>query len=197
MKKFVAIPLVAVMLAALAAPALAEEGSENVNTSSGTPTQISVQGKYDPTTAATTVYSVDIKWGNMKAIYAPDRTKEWNPETLTFTDIEGAHNPWTWDRTTSSNGLEPNQVAITNKSSTNITCNLSFSSELSGVNGEIVGKTGESQDTFTILSATGETGTIAEKLAKTTASGFLKLSGSLSSDQDDFKEIGTIAVTIQ
>ena len=62
MKKFVAIPLVAVMLTALAVPVLAEENTGKLTTTTE-PTQIDVFGKRDTdTTGAGTVYSVDIKW---------------------------------------------------------------------------------------------------------------------------------------
>ena len=68
MKKFVAIPLVAVMLAALAVPVLAE-GNSATATESTQPTPITIQGKYDGEKGTATVFSVDIKWGSMRAIY--------------------------------------------------------------------------------------------------------------------------------
>ena len=87
MKKFVAIPLVAVMLTALAVPVLAEENTGKLTTTTE-PTQIDVFGKRDTdTTGAGTVYSVDIKWGNMHAIYQAERTRTWNPETLEVTEL--------------------------------------------------------------------------------------------------------------
>ena len=199
MKKFVAIPLVAVMLAALAVPVLAE-GNTGTLTIPTELQNIEVQGKYDDTTGAITTFSVDIKWGNMKAIYAPNRTKEWDSDNLTFKDvsISSEANPWTWDRTTSSNGVEPNEISITNKSSTDITCKLEFQSdpEVSGVNGTILNKNGDTQDTFSIISAGNLFGDINTKLQKVTMSGFLQLSGELNTAQNEFQKIGTILVTL-
>lgn len=202
MKKFIAIPLVAVMLAALAVPVLAEENTGKLTTTTE-PTQIDVEGKYvDTTGAATNVYSVDIKWGSMKAIYAPGRKKEWDPEQLTFTDIGGTPNPWTWDRTTSSNGLEPNQVAITNKSSASITCDLTFNhdSNFQNITGTITRDQAgtDTKSSFTITSAANMSDkTLTDKLAAVTSSGYLQLSGTLTSDQYDFQKIGTILVTLK
>ena len=199
MRRLFVIPLVGVMLAALAVPVLAEE-----NENSGTLTipteskEIEVLGKYEETTGAITMFSVDIKWGNMKAIYAPQRTKEWDPDTLTFNDIEGSTNPWTWDRTTSSNGVEPNEISITNKSSTSITCKLQFQKdpEASEVNGTILNKSGDEQEDFNIISAEKLTGNRDEKLPQITTSGFLQLSGQLNSSQSNFQKIGSILVTL-
>lgn len=201
MKKFIAIPLVAVMLTALAVPVLAEENTGKLTTTTE-PTQIDVEGKYvDTTGAATDVYSVDIKWGSMKAIYAPGRKKEWDPEKLTFTDIGGTPNPWTWDRTTSSNGLEPNQVAITNKSSASITCDLKFDhdSNFENITGTITSDQAgtDIKSSFIIRSAANITGSQMEKLEAVTSSGYLQLSGTLTSNQSDFQKIGTILVTLK
>lgn len=199
MKRLFVIPLVGVMLAALAVPVLAEGNTGTLTT----PTEsqnIEVQGRYDDTTGAITTFSVDIKWGNMKAIYAPNRTKEWDSDTLTFKDVSASNatNPWTWDRTTSSNGVEPNEISIINKSSTDITCKFEFQSdpEVSGVNGTILSKNGDTQDTFTIISAENLSGDKNTKLQQVTMSGFLQLSGKLNPAQTSFQKIGTILVTL-
>ena len=156
MKRLFVIPLVGVMLAALAVPVLAE-GNTGTLTIPTESQNIEVQGRYDDTTGAITTFSVDIKWGNMNAIYAPNRTKEWDSDTLTFKDVSASNatNPWTWDRTTSSNGVEPNEISITNKSSTNITCTLQFqkNSEFPKVDGTILNKSGTEQEEFSITSA--------------------------------------------
>lgn len=199
MRRLFVIPLVGVMLAALAVPVLAE-GNTGTLTIPTESQNIEVQGKYDDTTGAITTFSVDIKWGNMNAIYAPNRTKEWDSDTLTFKDVSASNatNPWTWDRTTSSNGVEPNEISITNKSSTDITCKLEFQSdpEVSGVNGTILNKNGDTQDTFSIISAEKLFGDINTKLQKVTMSGFLQLSGELNTAQNEFQKIGTILVTL-
>lgn len=199
MRRLFVIPLVGVMLAILAVPVLAEENSGTLTIPTESK-EIEVLGKYDETTGSITMFSVDIKWGNMKAIYAPKRTKEWDSDTLTFKDVSAssATNPWTWDRTTSSNGVEPNEISITNKSSTNITCTFQFqkNSEFPGVNGKILNENGETQDTFSIISAGNLSGDVNTKLQKVTMSGFLQLSGELNTAQNEFQKIGTILVTL-
>ena len=96
-KRVLAIPLAGVMLAALAVPALAEENSGILMYSTDT-TAIPIQGKYDETKDALIVFSVDIKWGNMKAVYAPNRTEIWNPDTLEVSTVaSGGDNAWTWE----------------------------------------------------------------------------------------------------
>ena len=199
MRRLFVIPLVGVMLAALAVPVLAEENSGTLTI----PTElkeIEVLGKYDDTTGAITTFSVDIKWGNMKAIYAPHRTKEWDSDNLTFKDVSASSetNPWTWDRTTSSNGVEPNEISIINKSSTNITCTLQFQSdpEVPGVNGTILNTGGTEQKEFSINSAWNLPDDKNTKLQQVTMSGFLQLSGELNPDQTSFQKIGTILVTL-
>lgn len=199
MRRLFVIPLVGVMLAILAVPVLAE-GNTGTLTIPTESQNIEVQGRYDDTTGAITTFSVDIKWGNMKAIYAPHRTKEWDSDNLTFKDVSASNatNPWTWDRTTSSNGVEPNEISIINKSSTDITCKLEFQSDLevSGVNGTILNKNGDTQDTFTIISAENLPGDKNTKLQQVTTSGFLQLSGKLNPAQTSFQKIGTILVTL-
>ena len=201
MKKFIAIPLVAVMLAALAVPALAEENTGKLTTTTE-PTQIDVFGKRDTdTTGAGTVYSVDIKWGNMHAIYQAERTRTWDPETLEVTELTDSDSKWTWDRSTSSDELAANQIAITNHSNTGITCTVQFIPEenLSGkITGVVTNEAGNQEESIWIKSATEAVGAdLAEKLSSVTKSGYLKLSGTLNSDQSDFQKIGTILVTLQ
>ena len=199
MKRLFVILLVGVMLAILAVPALAE-GNTGTLTIPTESQNIEVQGRYDDTTGAITTFSVDIKWGNMKAIYAPHRTKEWDSDNLTFKDVSASSedNPWTWDRATSSNGVEPNEISITNKSSTNITCTLQFqkNSEFPKVDGTILNKSGTEQEEFSINSAWNLLDDKNTKLQKVTTSGFLQLRGQLDSSQDNFQKIGTILVTL-
>ena len=70
MRRLFVIPLVGVMLAALAVPVLAE-GNTGTLTIPTESQNIEVQGRYDDTTGAITTFSVDIKWGNMKAMMPP------------------------------------------------------------------------------------------------------------------------------
>ena len=202
MRKLFVIPLVGVMLAALAVPVLAEEtensGTLTITTDSK---EIDVFGKRDEDArGAATVYSVDIKWGNMKAIYTPERSKKWNPDTLTFTNLSDSDSKWTWDDTTSSNGLASNQIALTNHSNAEITCTFEFSPEdnFADIRGEITNQQDDNKNTLTIQSAENATGTtIEEKLSQVTRSGFLQLSGTLESSQNEFQKIGKVLLTLQ
>ena len=199
MRRLFVIPLVGVMLAILAVPVLAEENSGTL-TITTEPKAIDVFGKRDEDTrGAGTVYSVDIKWGNMKAIYTPERTLNWNPETLTFSYLNDSDSKWTWDEPTSSNGLASNQITLINHSNTDITCTFQFLSgdDFSGISGIVTNEEDETENSISIKSAAETTGSsTAERLAQVTRSGFLQLSGELNTAQNEFQKIGTILVTL-
>ena len=199
MKRLFVIPLVGVMLAILAVPVLAEENSGTL-TITTEPKAIDVLGKRDSNAiGAATIYSVDIKWGNMKAIYTPERTQKWDPDTLKYIPASDLTRRWTWDDTVSSNGLKPNQIALTNHSNAEITCTFEFSPEdnFSDIRGEITNQQDDTKNILTIQSAENVTGTtIEEKLSQVTRSGFLQLSGQLDISQTNFQKIGTILVTL-
>lgn len=204
MKKFVAIPLVAVMLAALAVPVLAE-GNSATATESTQPTPITIQGKYDGEKGTATVFSVDIKWGSMRAIYSPNRTSIWNPNDLSETEITSGSNPWRWEEKKSSDSLQTNEIAITNRSNIPITCSFAFQSDgefsNSGIGASVTtpatGSTTEEPNSFGIRTALEVPGdTTDKKLENLTRSGFVTLTGELSQSVTEFKTIGTISVTI-
>lgn len=198
MKKFIAIPLVAVMLAALAVPALAEEGSANA-TISTEPTAITVQGKYDGGTTTATVFSVDIKWGSMKAVYSPNRSAVWNPDTLTEETIDAGSSHWRWEQGTSSDGLKTNEIAITNRSNAPVTCTFDFQAELEfdGITATVHSDDAtEAVNTFGIRTA--QDAVAQNKVNDLTRSGFVTLSGELRENQaSDFTKIGTLCVTLK
>ena len=66
MKKFLALPLAALLLLALSLPGMAA-GEQEKLTAPDQQTQIPVTGKYEEKTAEP-IYSVDIAWGSM-ALY--------------------------------------------------------------------------------------------------------------------------------
>lgn len=198
MKKFVAIPLVAVMLAALAAPALAEGGSAQATISTD-PTAITVQGKYDGETGTATVFSVDIKWGSMKAIYSPNRSMVWNPDTLQEETIDSGSSRWRWEQGTSSDGLKTNEIAITNRSNAPVTCTFAFQAA-TGFDGitATVHSDGAIEEVNTFGIKTARDAVAEDKVNDLTRSGFVTLSGALSESQaSDFTTIGTLCVTLK
>ena len=204
MKKLFVIPLVGVMLTILAVPVLAEENSTTA-TETTEPTPITIQGKYDGASGTATVFSVDIKWGSMRAIYSPNRTSIWNPNDLSETEIASGSNPWRWEEKKSSDSLQTNEIAITNRSNTSITCSFAFQSEGefsdSGIGASVTtpatGNISEEPNSFGIGTALNARGnTTDEKLKNLTRSGFVTLTGELSQSVTEFKTIGTISVTI-
>lgn len=202
MRRLFVIPLVGVMLAILAVPALAEENSATA-TESTEPTPITIQGKYDGASGTATVFSVDIKWGSMRAIYSPKRTSIWNPNDLSETEITSGSNPWRWEAKKSSDSLQTNEIAITNRSNTPITCSFAFQSEgeFSGIGASVstlaTENTSAEIDSFGIGTALNAQGnTLDEKLKSLTRSGFVTLTGELDQAVSNFAKIGTISVTI-
>lgn len=128
MKKFIAIPLVAVMLAALAVPALAGEGdiSNNTLTNTSVPQKIEVFGKHASAGSETpTVYSVDIEWGSMWFDYVSTTSEDWNPETHSYSAGATSNN---WQPSAKEEGatLDSNVIKVTNHSNTEVNCEFSF-----------------------------------------------------------------------
>lgn len=201
-KRVLAIPLAGVMLAALAVPALAEENSGILMYSTDT-AAIPIQGKYDETKDALIVFSVDIKWGNMKAVYAPNRTEIWNPDTLEVSTVaSGGDNAWTWEQSASLSGLDPNEITITNHSNETINCKFDYNPAdgFENVTATVVHTDTNNRDienAFSIKNARLADGTtLDEKLKDVTKSGFVTLTGSMDSSKTSFQTIGTISVTL-
>ena len=91
MKKFLALPLAALLLLALSLPGMAVGDEKNL-TAPDQQTQIPVTGKYEEKTAEP-VYSVDIAWGSMAFTYAPSNPGIWDPDTLQY---EGKSSTGAW-----------------------------------------------------------------------------------------------------
>ena len=185
MKRLFVIPLVGVMLAILAVPALAEENAKTIQEDGGV-ADIAVKATYESSNTAAEVYSVDISWGNMHAIYAPNRTQVWNPSTRQYESTGEGVNPWGWKSST-INELKANQVKIVNRSNTVIACNLEFK---------------PSEDfKDTLLGSFNDNGTCTLPSASSDAtldglsrSFFLTLSGTITNSTDG--NVGIIAVSI-
>ena len=128
MKKFVAIPLVAVMLAALAVPALAE-GKDTLTETAILSQAIPVMGVYEKEEGDTAriVYSVDIEWGSMEFVYLNSNVPRWDPAT--HSESQTSSTGWTIRKEKSDNGLAANEIRLTNHSNTNVSALFSFSAE--------------------------------------------------------------------
>lgn len=201
MKRLFVIPLVGVMLAALAVPVLAEENSD-IATQTTDSTPITIQGKYEEDSGTATVFSVDIKWGSMKAIYAPNRSSVWDPTKLEETAIDNSSSRWRWEQGTASNGLQANEIAITNRSNAPITCHFNFlpKDEASNITAEVSSTDTDGtteKGSFGIKSAKAASGSsVEEQLKDLTRSGFVTLNGTLSTSQTSYEAIGTLSVTL-
>ena len=186
MRRLFVIPLVGIMLAALAVPALAEENTKTIQEDGGV-ADIAVKATYTSSSEAAEVYSVDISWGDMRAIYAPNRRQVWNPSTRTYDSVDGSANPWSWKPSTVE-GLKTNEVKIVNRSNAVIACELNFNPKedfrdtLSG--------TFANDGKCTLPSAASDAD--LDGLSK---SFLLTLSGTITESTDG--DVGTISVSIK
>ena len=133
MKKFLALPLAALLLLALSLPGMAAGDEKNL-TAPDQQTQIPVTGKYEEKTAEA-VYSVDIAWGSMAFTYAPP-PGIWDPDTLQYEGksstgawipaYRGGEGKMTW---------RPNAIRFTNRSNIKVafTVNFKASEDYSGL----------------------------------------------------------------
>ena len=192
MKKFVAIPLVAVMLAALAVPALAE-GTSTL-TEIATPSQtIPVMGKYvdkGDTIPSSTVYSVDIEWGSMEFIYAKSNKLTWDPTQ--HASVGKASAKWEVPEGKSSNGLAANEIRLTNHSNTSVVARLDFNPE-EKFQTENSGGGEFSKDHIQLADASHVT---AVSDAPTETVKFMP-TGTLSEEQTTLTNIGNISVSLE
>ena len=190
MKRLFVIPLVGVMLAILAVPVLAEGNTDKIESSTGV-SHINVLGTVESDNTVADVYSVDITWGNMHAVYVPRRTQVWDPTRHNYVDGDET-TKWEWMSTTDKN-LQPNQVKITNHSNVSIMCNLEFNHwiDFDSVSGSFSdnGKGGIGT-AANYIDRTDE-----DSISQLTRSFYLTLSGSIPNGTDGSK-IGEISITI-
>lgn len=134
MKKFLALPLAALLLLALSLPGMAAGEQKNL-TAPDQQTQIPVTGKYEEKTAEP-VYSVDIAWGSMAFTYAPSNPGIWDPDTLQY---EGKSSTGAWIPAYAAgeggNELAANAIRFTNRSNIKVafTVNFKASEDYSGL----------------------------------------------------------------
>ena len=189
MKKFVAIPLVAVMLAALAVPALAEETNLS---QTGTGASFQVLGQYEESKSASTVYSVDIEWGSMKATYTKytGTSNKWNPTTHDY-DSSSASDYGVWKWETNTEGLMSNEIKVTNHSEVTVSCAFDFQPD----DDLVVSGSFENTETGNTLMIPTGVGLLPNdpRLTKTT---LLNLSGDIPNSYSQYKPIGTVYITI-
>ena len=174
MKKRFATLLAIAMLASMPVTALAAEATNT----GATPTEITVNGKYTPSTAGGETISVDITWDAMDFTYSAPSEGAWNPATHTYDGAtEGG-----WSNNTPT-------ITVTNHSNVGVNATLDFTASVDGVVGTFTEASGTENDGVLEL-ATAE-GTTHESAPTATAN--FGISGA-AIDAD--KTLGTITVAI-
>ena len=125
------------------------------------------------------VYSVEIKWGDMKFTYNDASSGTWNPETHTYDGATAAE--WKADN------AEGNWITVTNHSNTDLTASLTYAAAagFEGIEGRF------DKTSLNLATAVG-TGVNA---APSDHSEFTPF-GALDSDTANNTAIGTVTVTL-
>lgn len=146
---------------------------------------VNVTGTYVAGEDATTIYSVDISWGDMKFTYTGEIAGTWNPAT--HETSAGTAAAWTVDTAAADGKLAGNEVKVTNHSNGAITATVAYKSldAYSAVTGTVTNGT---------LNLASAVETTYENAPNGTAS--LTLSGELPSTHTAGAQIGTVTVTI-
>ena len=144
-------------------------------------TSIDVNGKYSEAIASPDVYSVAISWGKMEFTYNVGGTRNWDPETHTYS------NDLTSEWTADGNG-----ITVTNHSNVPLNFGFSFTENLLGIAGGFYDASSAGNeipsDTLSVASAVG-----TEYANAPSATAYLQIkSGEVSSDE----KIGTVTVSI-
>lgn len=129
MKKLIAILLSLTFILSVSVYAATIENSTGTDSRTVTAT-------YQAATDST-VYSIDITWGDMKFNYKEASNGTWNPDTLKY-DNPNAEG-WVPANPSSDTSLASNEVEIVNRSNANINCGFTFTAdesctEINGVN---------------------------------------------------------------
>lgn len=138
-----------------------------------------VQAKYVANEKASTVYSVDIEWGNMQYTYTIESEGSWNPDTHDFIG-KSAKGSWTCD-------TGANQVKVTNHSNAAVKAAFKYVPEedYDTITGTF------SKDTEDLATAEGTT---VDGAPNGTAT--LTLDGALDKNVTNPTTIGTATVTL-
>ena len=153
--------------------------ADTITAVDGTDTQ-NVQATYEATTAASTVYSVDIIWGNMLYKYTVADEGTWNPQTHQF---DNASTAGEWNNETNAN-----KVTVTNHSNAAVKAELSYTPAENYK--EITGLFDKS-----ILNLKTAEGTQVAEAPKADAS--LTLSGALDKSVKTATTVGMATVTLR
>lgn len=142
-----------------------------------------------------TVYSIDIKWGNMEFVYREASPGTWLPDKLDY-DSSGAEG-WYPKTTASSDTLASNQIVISNRSNAKIQCTATFNKdeELNDIFGNVSGSFDSESTTVTSTSFFLSSAAITKTAQEMTLSLFLSgqpLDTALNRDK-----IGTITVAFE
>lgn len=183
MKKTLALLLTLSMVLSLAiVPAAAASTTNNITTIGGTATH-DVTATYrtssSGSTGGSTVYSVDITWGDMAFTYTAGSAGTWDPNTHSLTG--GTGGAWAPD---TSDG---NKITVTNHSNAGVTASLTYTAETAF--SDITGIFSKAS----LSLATAEGTTVANAPSDYTT---LSLFGALASDTLTGTKIGTITVTL-
>ena len=134
--------------------------------------EITVNGVYNPGSAAGEVISVDVAWGSMSFTYTDADEGEWDPEKHEYKGTNDA--AWTCDE-------GANTITVTNHSNTDVEAQLTFAPAVDGIVGTF------DVDTMELTSAVGVAYESADfEVATFTVSGAIAESAKL----------GTITVTV-
>lgn len=147
-----------------------------IGTANGTASH-DVKATYVAGTPGSTVYSVEITWGEMEFTYTAAAEGTWDPTTHTYDNGEGGGN-WT------ANG---NTVKVTNHSNTDVTATLTYTAAegFTGIDGRF--------DNASLPLATA-VNTSVENAPNATST--LTLYGTLDPSVTTSTTVGTITVTL-
>ena len=141
--------------------------------------EITVYGVYSGGGTTTTVYSVDVTWGEMTFTYTEKDLKVWDPKTHTYTTASG--NSWTGTG---------NSITVTNHSNAAVQVNFEFeAAQGSGIAGHFTEPKKE-------LKSAAEVAEGNPQLAPTVDSTLIIDSGTLPNTATGREQIGTVSVNL-
>lgn len=178
LKKFVSAVLALALVTAVSVPALAYDGSGSLTGLGPGQSDISVSGKYEEGADAAPTYSVEITWANMNFVYKVEGANIWNPETHEYSQ-ENVIVGWEGE----------GSVLVVNHSNVPVDIGFAFAptQEMTGLTGNFT------KDTFRLAEATPGS---AQSEAPYNNSELTLSGGSLSAEQTESVQIGTITVSI-
>ena len=175
MKKFFAILLAVMMIAAMSVTAFAAELPENATDDTKSK---DVTANYVAGTSADAVYLVEIVWGSMEFTYTAASEGTWKPESHTYDGATAAS--WTCD-----DGA--NKIEVTNHSNAAVVVNITNSNVTEGIT--------LTWDDASLELATADNGVDGAAGTPTTATATLMVSGTLAETTQKVT-IGTVTLTL-